>query len=336
MAPPKILPLVKSSMSIPTNILAPVASDLMLVDQIIQGRLLSDVPLVQQVTQYIIAGGGKRLRPIVLLLASGAAGYHGKIEHEFAAVVEIIHTATLLHDDVVDESGLRRGRQTANTLFGNAASVLVGDFLHARAFQIMVEIGNMPAMRILADATTVIAEGEVLQLAHCHDINVNEDRYLQVIRSKTAKLFEVAARLGGILADSGTQVETAMAEYGMHLGTAFQMIDDVLDYSGSEAEIGKHLGDDLAEGKPTLPLIHAMQHGDPKQALIVRQAIESGGRDDFREVLAAVQASGALLHSRRLAEREAERARNAIFALEDSKYKKALLELTVFATERNH
>ncbi|MBS1196763.1 MAG: Polyprenyl synthetase [Proteobacteria bacterium] len=323
-------------MPLPDTVSALVADDLNTVDDIIRERLRSEVPLIRQVAQYIVSGGGKRLRPILLLLAAGASGYRGKLHLELAAVIEIIHTATLLHDDVVDESDLRRGRQTANALFGNAASVLVGDFLHSRSFQMMVDAGNPKGMRVLADATSLIAEGEVLQLAHCHDANVDEERYLQVIRYKTAKLFEAAARLGGILGDDDGSAEAALGEYGTHLGTAFQIVDDVLDYSGDEEQIGKQVGDDLAEGKPTLPLIHVLRHGTPEQAVVVRQAIESGGRALFPEVLAAVRSSGALQHALDLAEHESLAARNAIVCLADTKYKKALLELTVFAAQRNN
>ncbi|MGE5384627.1 MAG: octaprenyl diphosphate synthase [Betaproteobacteria bacterium] len=313
-----------------------ILSDMHAMDAVIRQRLHSDVALVRQVAEYIIGGGGKRLRPALVLLASGAAGYRGTAHHELAAVVEFIHTATLLHDDVVDESDLRRGRKTANSVFGNAASVLVGDFLYSRAFQMMVEVNNMRVMQVLADATNVIAEGEVLQLMNCHDADVDEERYLQVIRYKTAKLFEAAARLGGILGGLDVNGENALAAYGMHLGTAFQIVDDVLDYSGEEVETGKHLGDDLAEGKPTLPLIYVMQRGTPEQAGIVRSAIENGGRDQFAEVLAAVRNTGALQHARNCATRESELARAAISGLPDTNFKKALIELSVFAVERNH
>lgn len=313
-----------------------IGPDMKAVDAVIRERLYSDVVLVRQVAEYIINSGGKRMRPALVLLTAGAMGYEGSHHHELAAVVEFIHTATLLHDDVVDESDLRRGRQTANAAFGNAASVLVGDFLYSRAFQMMVAVDNMRVMQVLSDATNIIAEGEVLQLMNCHDADVDEERYMQVIHYKTAKLFEAAARLGGIIGDAEPLVEAALASYGMHLGTAFQLVDDVLDYSGQEADTGKHLGDDLAEGKPTLPLIHAMLHGTPEQAACVRKAIEEGGRDAFPEVLLAIQQSGALEHTRARAAKEAEQARASISVLGDSLYKKALLELTFLAVERNH
>ncbi|WP_412784075.1 MULTISPECIES: octaprenyl diphosphate synthase [Azospira] len=305
------------------------------VDAVIRQRLHSDVVLVRQVAEYIISSGGKRLRPVLVLLAAGAMGYKGVNHHELAAVVEFIHTATLLHDDVVDESELRRGRETANNLFGNAASVLVGDFLYSRAFQMMVSVGNMRIMQVLADATNIIAEGEVLQLMNCHDADVDEERYLQVIRYKTAKLFQAAARLGAILGGATPEVEEGLAAYGMHLGTAFQLVDDVLDYSADEAETGKHLGDDLAEGKPTLPLIYVMQNGSPEQAACVRRAIEEGGRDDFPAVLEAIRATGALEHTLKQAKLESEVAVRALQALPASQYKDSLVELSVFAVTRS-
>ncbi|HAG74747.1 MAG TPA: octaprenyl diphosphate synthase, partial [Thauera sp.] len=236
------------------QLFAPIAADMQAVDAVIRDRLYSDVVLIRQVAEYIIHSGGKRLRPALVLFTAGAMGYKGTQHHELAAVVEFIHTATLLHDDVVDESDLRRGNKTANAMFGNAASVLVGDFLYSRAFQMMVGVDNMRVMRVLADATNVIAEGEVLQLLNCNNADVVIDDYLRVIRYKTAKLFEAAARLGGILGGADSALEERLAAFGMHLGTAFQLIDDVLDYSADEVDTGKHLGDDLAEGKPTLPL----------------------------------------------------------------------------------
>ncbi len=311
-----------------------IASDMAAVDAVIRDRLHSEVALVNQIGEYIVNSGGKRLRPALVLLSAQAFGYSGKHHYDLAAVVEFIHTATLLHDDVVDESELRRGRETANTLFGNAASVLVGDFLYSRAFQMMVNVGEMRVMQTLADATNVIAEGEVLQLLNCHDADVDVASYMRVIHYKTAKLFEAAMRLGAILGKASPADEAAAAKYGMHLGTAFQLIDDVLDYSADEAETGKHLGDDLAEGKPTLPLIHAMQHGTPAQAAVVRSAIEEGDVGRFAEVLEIIRATGALEFTRQQALREAEAACAAISAFADSKYKQSLLELANFAATR--
>ena len=289
-----------------------IGPDMKAVDAVIRQRLHSEVVLVRQVAEYIIQSGGKRLRPALVLLAAGALDYRGRHHHDLAAVVEFIHTATLLHDDVVDESALRRGRETANAMFGNAASVLVGDFLYSRAFQMMVEVDDMRVMRVLSDATNVIAEGEVLQLMNCHDADVDEARYLQVIRYKTAKLFEAAAQLGAILGGASSVAEAGLA-----------------------AETGKHLGDDLAEGKPTLPLIYVMQNGLPDEAALVRNAIEQGGRDDFAEVLAAVRRSGALDHARRVATAESQRAVEAIADLPASQYKDSLLQLSAFAVSRS-
>ncbi len=304
------------------------------VDAVIRARLYSEVPLVRQIAEYIIAGGGKRLRPSLLLLTAGAVGYQGGQNHELAAVVEFIHTATLLHDDVVDESTLRRGRETANAQFGNAASVLVGDFLYSRAFQMMVSVGSMRVMEVLADATNIIAEGEVLQLMNCHNPDVSVEDYLRVVRYKTAKLFEASARLGAILGETDQAVESGLAAYGMHLGTAFQIIDDVLDYSGAEGEIGKHLGDDLAEGKPTLPLIHVMQAGNASQASLVRTALEKGGRETFPQIIEAVKATGALEVARKVAEEETNKAKESLSLLPHSQYRDALLQLATFAVAR--
>jgi len=317
------------------RLFALIAADMSAVDAVIRARLHSEVALVRQVAEYIIHSGGKRLRPALVLLAAGACGFDGKEKHELAAVIEFIHTATLLHDDVVDESELRRGRGTANALFGNAASVLVGDFLYSRAFQMMVSVDSMRIMQVLSNATNIIAEGEVLQLMNCHDADVDETRYLQVIRYKTAKLFEAAAQTGAILGRVDAQTERNLAAYGMHLGTAFQIVDDVLDYSGSEADTGKHLGDDLAEGKPTLPLIYAMRDGAPEEADAVRQAIEHGGRDSFPAVLKAIKNTGALEHARQCATAEAALARAALDGLGASQYRDSLLELAAFAVERN-
>jgi octaprenyl-diphosphate synthase len=312
------------------------ALDMSAVDQVIRRRLYSEVALVNQVGEYIVNSGGKRLRPALVVLSAHAFAYQGRRHHDLAAVVEFIHTATLLHDDVVDESGLRRGRPTANALFGNAASVLVGDFLYSRAFQMMVEVGEMRVMQTLADATNVIAEGEVLQLLNCNDADVEADNYMRVIHYKTAKLFEAAMRLGAILGKASSADEAAAATYGMHLGTAFQLIDDVLDYSANEQETGKHLGDDLAEGKPTLPLIYAMQHGTAEQAAVVRAAIEQGDVSKFAEVLQIIHATGALDFTRQQAMREVELACAAIAGMPDSKYKVSLIELAHFAATRQY
>ena len=318
------------------QLFAPIAADMQAVDAVIRTRLHSDVAFIRQVAEYIVHSGGKRLRPALVLFTAGAMGYKGTHHHELAAVVEFIHTATLLHDDVVDESDLRRGNRTANALYGNAAAVFVGDFLYSRAFQMMVGVDSMAVMRVLADATNVIAEGEVLQLLNCHNADVVIDDYLRVIRYKTAKLFEAAARLGGIVGGASPEVEARLADFGMHLGTAFQLIDDVLDYSADEADTGKHLGDDLAEGKPTLPLIHVMQHGTPAEAALVRNAIEHGGREDFAAVLSAIQNTGALAETRRHAQAEAKLAMDAISVLPPSHFKDALLQLSDFAVRRNH
>jgi octaprenyl-diphosphate synthase len=319
-----------------STFIRPIAPDLDAVNSVIRKQLYSDVPLIQQIAQYIINAGGKRIRPALVLLFANAYGHRGTDHHQLATIIEFIHTATLLHDDVVDESSLRRGRETANALFGNAASVLVGDFLYSRAFQMMVAIADMRVMRILADATNVIAEGEVLQLLNMHDPDVTEQRYLQVIRSKTAKLFEAAAQLGALIAGARESEIEAAAEYGRSLGTAFQLIDDVLDYSGNAADIGKNVGDDLREGKPTLPLIYLMHHGTPAQRDLVRTCIERGDEERFGDVLAAITTSGALAYTKRQAEEAAQRAAASIAILPDGEFKESLLELCAFAVTRNH
>ncbi|HXN15171.1 MAG TPA: polyprenyl synthetase family protein, partial [Usitatibacter sp.] len=271
------------------SIHAPIGSDLARVDEVIRRRLDSDVVLIRTIAHYIVAGGGKRLRPALVLLAANAVKAEGEAKHELAAVIEFIHTATLLHDDVVDESSLRRGRKTANAEFGNAASVLVGDFLYSRAFQMIVDVGSLRVMKVLADATNIIAEGEVLQLLNVHDADTDEENYLRVIRYKTAKLFQAATQVGAILGRASVEIESALADYGMHLGTAFQLIDDVLDYSGDLHETGKNLGDDLAEGKPTLPLIYAMRAGTKEEQALIRHAIERGGKADLDAVVAVIR-----------------------------------------------
>jgi octaprenyl-diphosphate synthase len=310
-----------------TAVLELVSADMAEVDRVIAQRLDSGVPLVGEVARYIISAGGKRLRPVLLLLTCGALSYSGSQRHNLAAVVEFIHTATLLHDDVVDESTLRRGRPTANENFGNPASVLVGDFLYSRAFQMMVDAGSMRVMQTLADATNVIAEGEVLQLMNMHDASLDEEGYLRVIRSKTAKLFEASARLGALLADSPAAIETACADYGQALGTAFQVIDDVLDYDGNSTEMGKNLGDDLREGKATLPLILAMQRGTAEQRRTVREAIETGSVERLNEIAAIVRETGALEATRQAAAAEAQRAIDAAMALPNNPYRQAMLTL---------
>ena len=310
----------------PAAPLALIAADMREVDAVIAARLDSGVPLVGEVARYIIAAGGKRLRPALLLLTAGALDCRSPLRCTLAAVVEFIHTATLLHDDVVDASTLRRGRSTANEVFGNPASVLVGDFLYSRSFQMMVESGNMRVMSILAEATNIIAEGEVLQLMNMHDAGLDEAGYLRVIRSKTAKLFEASARLGAIVAGADSAIEEACATYGQALGTAFQVIDDVLDYDGDAEEMGKNLGDDLREGKATLPLIFAIQRGTSAQAQLIRAAIE-GGEGDLSAIVGIVRETGALESTREAAAGEAQRAIDAISVLPQNSYTKGLLEL---------
>ena len=306
------------------------------VDALIRASLHTEVALVSQVAEYIISAGGKRLRPQLLLLSARALGYQGEQHYNLAAVIEFIHTATLLHDDVVDESALRRSRATANALFGNAASVLVGDFLYSRAFQMMVSAGSMRVMQVLADATNVISEGEVLQLMNIGNVDMDEAAYLQVINYKTAKLFEAAARVGAILAGAEPAVEESLARYGQHLGSAFQIIDDVLDYSGNAAEIGKDLGDDLAEGKTTLPLIYVMREGTAEHAAAVRAALEQADRQQLPQVLTAIAATGALEYSRQVAQQEAERALACLDGLPESPYRESLATLTQIAVSRSH
>ena len=313
-----------------------IAADMREVDAVIRHQLQSEVPLVNQIADYIISAGGKRIRPVLVLLMANAWGIRNDHHHQLAAVIEFIHTATLLHDDVVDESSLRRGRETANALFGNAASVLVGDFVYSRAFQMMVAIDDMRVMRILADATNVIAEGEVLQLLNMHDPDVNEARYLQVIRSKTAKLFEAAAQIGALVAGADDMAVAAAADYGRSVGTAFQLVDDVLDYSGNAAAIGKNVGDDLREGKPTLPLIFLMENGTGAQRALVRSCIETGDEQHFDEILALITRSGALDYTRQQATAAAAAARNALCDVPNSRFKSSLLDLCRFAVDRDH
>ena len=304
------------------------------VDAVIRSRLDSDVVLIRTIGDYIIGAGGKRMRPAMLLLVAQALGYQGNHHHLMAAVVEFIHTATLLHDDVVDESALRRGRSTANAVFGNAASVLVGDYLYSRAFEMMVDVDSMAIMKIMSGATTVIAEGEVLQLLNVHDPDVSETRYLQVVRFKTAKLFEAAAEAGAVLAGAGAAQREAAATYGRHVGTAFQLVDDVLDYSGDAKALGKNVGDDLREGKPTLPLIRVLEVGTPLQQQLVRQAIEHGDAD-FEAVAQAIQETGALEHAQQCAVAEANMARDALAVFPASAAREALLNFCAFAVKRD-
>lgn len=305
------------------------------VDAVIRRRLASDVVLVNQISEYIIGAGGKRIRPMLVLLFSNALGFRGHERFELAATVEFIHTATLLHDDVVDESALRRGRQTANALFGNAASVLVGDFVYSRAFQMMVSVDRMRVLEVLADATNVIAEGEVLQLMNMHDADISVPEYLRVIRFKTAKLFEASARLGAVLAEAGPEVEEACAAYGRSLGTAFQLVDDLLDYEGTTAQLGKNVGDDLREGKPTLPLLLAMEQGSPEERGIIRQAIEHGEVARLADIVEIVRRTGAIAATREAARREAEHAASQLAQLAPSDYREALLEFCVRSVDRS-
>ena len=311
-------------------------ADMDAVDDALRSALKSDVALIRQVAEYIIAGGGKRLRPALLLLCAGASGYRGTDHHTLAAVIEMIHTATLLHDDVVDESDLRRGHATANAEFGNAASVLVGDFLYSRAFQLMVGLSRLPVLRILADATNAIAEGEVLQLMNAGNPDLDEHAYFDVIYRKTAKLFEAAARLGAVLGEVAADRVDALARYGTHLGTAFQLVDDVLDYSGNTESIGKSLGDDLAEGKMTLPLIYALSKGSADDAALIRHAVAGGGLTDFAPVVAALERTGALAYAKDRAQREARLAAECLADVPDSPYRQNLLELTSFAVHRTY
>jgi octaprenyl-diphosphate synthase len=316
------------------EIRAPVRSDLAAVDAMIRDRLKSIVPLVDQVAEHIIAGGGKRLRPLICVLAGRACGITNDKHIEAAAFIEFIHTATLLHDDVVDGSSKRRGRATANHVFGNQASVLVGDFVYSRAFQMMASVGNQRVMEIMSDATNVIAEGEVLQLMNAHDPDTTENRYLEVIYRKTGRLFESGAQVSAVLAGASERVQQALGSFGKHLGTAYQLIDDVLDYKSDPATRGKNLGDDLAEGKPTLPLIHALRHGDDAQRALIREAIEQGGLAQLGPIVAAIESTGGLEYTAQFAARETELALNALEALPDTPYRAALIALARFTQER--
>jgi octaprenyl-diphosphate synthase len=312
------------------------AADMAAVNALIRARLASDVVLINQIAEHIIGGGGKRLRPMLVLLAAQASGYQGRDHVLLAAVVEFIHTATLLHDDVVDESDLRRGRKTANALWGNAASVLVGDFLYSRSFQMMVEADDMRVMRLLADTTNQIAEGEVLQLLNIHNPDTDEAAYLRVIERKTAVLFAAATRLGGLLAGVPTAQEQALADFGLNLGFAFQIADDVLDYVSDAGTLGKNIGDDLAEGKATLPLIYAIERAAPAQAASLKRAIETGGLDSLDNIVAAIRDSGALERSRLKAQQYADAAKDALSTLPQSPARAALAVLVDYALQRDH
>ena len=324
----------------PTSAAAPsaaqlIAPDMREVDAVIRRRLASEVALVNQIPEYINGAGGKRMRPMLVIMFARAFGFRGPEQHELAATVEFIHTATLLHDDVVDESSLRRGRATANALFGNAASVLVGDFLYSRAFQMMVSVNRMRVLEVLADATNVIAEGEVLQLMNMHDPDIAVSEYLRVIRFKTAKLFEASARLGAVLAEAARPVEEACAAYGRSLGTAFQLVDDLLDYEGNTAELGKNVGDDLREGKPTLPLLIAMERGRSEERALIRHAIEHGEVARLADIVDIVRRTGAIAATREAARREAELAAAQLADVPPSEYREALLEFCARSVERS-
>ncbi len=312
-----------------------VAEEITAVDRLIKARLYSEVILINQLSQYIIGSGGKRLRPVIALLSAKAVGYSGTQHIDVAAIIELIHTATLLHDDVVDSSKMRRGRETANLVWGSEASVLVGDFLYSRSFQMMVDLQNMRVLEILADSTNTIAEGEVMQLVSCHDPNTTEQRYLDTIHNKTAKLFEAAAQLGVVISAGDAELESALARYGRHLGTAFQLVDDALDYSASPEQLGKNIGDDLAEGKPTLPLLYAMWKGNEQQTQVVREAIEHGGLERIAEISAAIESTGAITYTFALAEAEAAKAKEALRGLPPSPYLDALRTLASFAVHRS-
>ncbi len=309
-------------------------NDMTAVDRLISASLASDVALVSQVSEYIVMSGGKRLRPLIVLLAARAFGYTGEQHVRAAAIIEFIHTATLLHDDVVDSSARRRGQDSANTVFGNQASVLVGDFLYSRAFQMMVEIDSMRVMQILADATNTIAAGEVMQLMNVHDPDTTEEAYRQVIYRKTARLFEAGAQIAAVLAERSAADEEAMIRYGQELGTAFQLVDDALDYDASAEELGKNLGDDLAEGKPTLPLIYAMEHGSTDDKELIRKAILQGGIDQFERITAIIESTGALQYTAARAQEAADKAIAALSDVPDSEYKQALTAVADFAVQR--
>jgi octaprenyl-diphosphate synthase len=317
------------------NIQTLAQKDMTAVNDIIYSQINSDVALINQLGVYIVNAGGKRMRPMLTVLAARAFGYQGEEHISIAAIIEFIHTATLLHDDVVDESNMRRGRETANALFGNSASVLVGDFLYTRSFQMMTQLGNMRIMDILSDATNIVAEGEVLQLMNCNDPDTTEESYFEVIYCKTAKLFEAATRLAAVIAGQDETTEKAMQEYGKYLGTAFQLVDDIMDYTADAKAMGKNIGDDLAEGKPTLPLIYAMQHGNAQQKQLIRDAIEHcNGMEHLDEILAAMEQTGSLVYTQKKAELEADKAISALHVLPESEHKQALISLAHIAANR--
>lgn len=318
------------------SIYSSISDDMIAVDEMIKNRLHSEVVLINQLGHYIVNSGGKRLRPALALLCARACNYKGDQHINLATIIEFIHTATLLHDDVVDNSNMRRGRKTANNLWGNEASVLVGDFLYTRAFEMMVEVDDMRLMQILSQTTNIIAEGEVLQLLNCHDADTTEQLYLEVIHHKTAQLFDAAGRLGAVLSNSSAEIEQAMSKYAMHLGSAFQLVDDLLDYGESSETIGKNIGDDLAEGKPTLPLIYAMRTGTETQSQLIRSAIEQGQREKIDEVIVAINETGAIDYTYKAAQHEVEQAKAALLLIEPSPYKDALSALADFAVSRSY
>jgi len=318
------------------NIQALAQTDMAAVNDLIYAQLQSDVALINQLGVYIVNAGGKRMRPMLTVLAARALNYQGTGHIDIAAIIEFIHTATLLHDDVVDESNMRRGRETANALFGNSASVLVGDFLYTRAFQMMTKLNNMDIMDILSDATNIVAEGEVLQLMNCNDASTTEESYMQVIYCKTAKLFEAATRLAAVISHQDQQTIVAMQDYGKYLGTAFQLVDDIMDYTADAEKMGKNIGDDLSEGKPTLPLLYAMQHGTEQQVTMIKEAIETGnGMDNLEAILATMEATGSLRYTQKIAEQEADKAIQALTIIPDSDYKQALIALAHIAANRS-
>lgn len=319
------------------NIQALAQADMTAVNELIYIQLQSDVALINQLGVYIVNAGGKRMRPMLTVLAARALNCNNSDHIDIAAIIEFIHTATLLHDDVVDESNMRRGRETANALFGNSASVLVGDFLYTRSFQMMTKLGNMKIMDILSEATNIVAEGEVLQLMNCNDASTTEESYMQVIYCKTAKLFEAATRLAAVISNQDEQIEQAMQDYGKYLGTAFQLVDDIMDYTADAQEMGKNVGDDLSEGKPTLPLLYAMQHGNEQQKQLIKEAIETGnGMDNLDAILLAMEETGSLRYTQKIAEREADKAIKSLSILPDSVQKSALISLAHIAANRSH